>query len=188
MPLPKIAPLTNHSEQSLNQQAPSTVMSSSSSSAIPMQSQNYQANQPQGMHGHQPDHRDMMGQGQGLQQQPQGFGAVVQQAAILPAQHSMPNAEYPHSQYGMDYPRLKPVFGVPLEMLLTRDESVVPIVVLQCVQAVDLYGLDVEGIYRLSGERKHVERIKQIFDNGKSLMRPHICDTDITDRLFILRF
>jgi len=153
-----------------------------------MQSQNYQANQPQGMHGHQPDHRDMMGQGQGLQQQPQGFGAVVQQAAILPAQHSMPNAEYPHSQYGMDYPRLKPVFGVPLEMLLTRDESVVPIVVLQCVQAVDLYGLDVEGIYRLSGERKHVERIKQIFDNGKSLMRPHICDTDITDRLFILRF
>lgn len=108
-----------------------------------------------------------MDQGQGSQQQPQGFGAVVQQAAILPTQHSMPNAEYPHSQYGMDYPRLRPVFGVPLEMLLTRDESVVPIVVLQCVQAVDLYGLDVEGIYRLSGERKHVERIKQIFDNGK---------------------
>ncbi|CAZ80888.1 unnamed protein product [Tuber melanosporum] len=134
-------------------------------STTSMQPQNYQANQPQGIHGHQPDHRDMMAQGQGLQQQPQGFGAVVQQAAILPTQHPMPNMEYSHSQYSMDYPRLKPVFGVPLDALLTRDESVVPIVVLQCVQAVDLYGLDVEGIYRVSGERKHIERIKQIFDN-----------------------
>ncbi|RPA91032.1 RhoGAP-domain-containing protein [Choiromyces venosus 120613-1] len=149
---------------SLNQQTPSAAMSSNST--VSVQPQNYQANQPQGMHGHQPDHRDLMGQGQGQgSQQPQGFGAVVQQTAILPTQQPLPNVEYSHSQYSMDYPRLRPVFGVPLDALLTRDESVVPIVVLQCVQAVDLYGLDVEGIYRLSGERKHVERIKQIFDN-----------------------
>lgn len=34
------------------------------------------------------------------------------------------------------------------------------------MQAVDLYGLDVEGIYRLSGEKRHVDRIKAMFDNG----------------------
>ncbi|CUS14481.1 unnamed protein product [Tuber aestivum] len=154
---------------SLSQQTPGVPIPSNAST-IPVQPQNHQANQPQGMHGHQPDRRDMMGQGQGLQQQSPGFGAVVQQAAILPTQHPMPNAEYSPSQYGMDYPRLKPVFGIPLDALLTRDESIVPIVVLQCVQAVDLYGLDVEGIYRVSGERKHVERIKQIFDNDSSTL------------------
>ncbi|KAG0637385.1 Rho GTPase activation protein [Tuber brumale] len=171
----KVHPPTKNQEvryerhSSLNHQhTPSAVVPTPS--AISMQPQNHQANQSQSMHGHQPDHRDMVGQGQGLQQQPQGFGAVVQQAAILPPQHPMANMEYSHSQYGMDYPRLKPVFGVPLETLLTRDESVVPIVVLQCVQAVDLYGLDVEGIYRVSGERKHVERIKQIFDNDSSIL------------------
>ncbi|PWW79969.1 RhoGAP-domain-containing protein [Tuber magnatum] len=131
---------------SLTQQTPGAAIPSNSS-VIPMQPHNYQANQPQ------------------------GFGAVVQQAAILPTQqHPMPNVEYSPSQYGMDYPRLRPVFGIPLDTLLTRDESIVPIVVLQCVQAVDLYGLDVEGIYRVSGERKHVERIKQIFDNDSSTL------------------
>lgn len=70
----------------------------------------------------------------------------------------------------MDHPRMRPVFGQSLEALLARDESVVPILVLQCIQAVDLYGLDVEGVYRLSGEKKHVERIRQIFDNGGELI------------------
>jgi hypothetical protein len=84
----------------------------------------------------------------------------------------MPQVEYSLSQYGMDYPRMRPVFGVSLESLLTRDNCVVPIVVSQCIRAVDLYGLHVEGIYRLSGEKKHVERIKQIFDNGKRNLPP----------------
>lgn len=69
---------------------------------------------------------------------------------------------------GVDYPKTRPVFGQSLEALSARDESVVPILVYQCIQAVDLYGLDVEGIYRLSGEKKHVERLKLIFDNDPS--------------------
>jgi hypothetical protein len=40
-------------------------------------------------------------------------------------------------------------------------------VVYQCIQAVDLFGLEVEGIYRLSGTQSHVNRIKAMFDNGK---------------------
>ncbi len=42
-------------------------------------------------------------------------------------------------------------------------------VVYQCIQAVDLFGLEVEGIYRLSGTTSHVTRIRAMFDNGETL-------------------
>jgi len=61
---------------------------------------------------------------------------------------------------------LKPVFGMSLEQLFERDSSAVPLVVYQCIQAVDLYGLEVEGIYRLSGTTSHVNKLKGMFDNG----------------------
>lgn len=64
-------------------------------------------------------------------------------------------------------PPLKPVFGLSLEQLFERDGSAVPMVVYQCIQAVDLFGLEVEGIYRLSGTASHVTKIKAMFDNGK---------------------
>lgn len=63
-------------------------------------------------------------------------------------------------------PPLKPVFGLSLEQLFARDGSAVPMVVYQCIQAVDLFGLEVEGIYRLSGTASHVTKIKAMFDNG----------------------
>lgn len=63
-------------------------------------------------------------------------------------------------------PPLKPVFGLSLEQLFERDGSAVPMVVYQCIQAVDLFGLEVEGIYRLSGTSSHVTKIKAMFDNG----------------------
>jgi hypothetical protein len=63
-------------------------------------------------------------------------------------------------------PPLKPVFGVSLEQLFERDGSAVPMVVYQCIQAVDLFGLEVEGIYRLSGSNSHVNKLKATFDNG----------------------
>ena len=64
-------------------------------------------------------------------------------------------------------PALTPVFGLSLEDLLNRDGSAVPLVVYQCIQAVDLYGLEVEGIYRLSGSSAHVLKLRSIFDNGR---------------------
>lgn len=66
-------------------------------------------------------------------------------------------------------PPLKPVFGLSLEQLFERDGSAVPMVVYQCIQAVDLFGLEVEGVYRLSGTTSHVNKIKAMFDNGKTL-------------------
>lgn len=63
-------------------------------------------------------------------------------------------------------PPLKPVFGVSLDDLYQRDGTAVPMIVYQCMQAVDLFGLDVEGIYRLSGTASHVQQIKALFDHG----------------------
>ncbi|KAK6341937.1 hypothetical protein TWF730_001421 [Orbilia blumenaviensis] len=63
---------------------------------------------------------------------------------------------------------IKPVFGVPLEHLLQRDGNAVPIVVIQCMTAVELYGLNVEGIYRQAGQTSHIQRIKETFDNDSS--------------------
>ena len=64
-------------------------------------------------------------------------------------------------------PALRPVFGVSLDDLLKRDGSAIPLVVYQCVQAVDLFGLEVEGIYRLSGSSTHITKLKEVFDNGE---------------------
>ncbi|KAF7960524.1 hypothetical protein EAE96_000204 [Botrytis aclada] len=63
---------------------------------------------------------------------------------------------------------LKPVFGLSLEELFERDGSAVPMIVYQCIQAVDLFGLEVEGIYRLSGTASHIMKIKAMFDNDAS--------------------
>ncbi|KAE8440585.1 hypothetical protein EG329_007054 [Mollisiaceae sp. DMI_Dod_QoI] len=74
----------------------------------------------------------------------------------------------PTASYAPNLPPLKPVFGLSLEQLFERDGSAVPMVVYQCIQAVDLFGLEVEGIYRLSGTASHVTKIKAMFDNDAS--------------------
>jgi Rho GTPase-activating protein RGD1 len=62
----------------------------------------------------------------------------------------------------------RPVFGMSLEQLFDRDGSAVPMIVYQCILAVDTYGLDTEGIYRVSGNGAHINKLKAMFDNGKS--------------------
>ncbi|RSL38281.1 hypothetical protein CEP53_015002 [Fusarium sp. AF-6] len=62
----------------------------------------------------------------------------------------------------------KPMFGLPLSRLYERDGLAVPMVVYQCIQAVDLYGLNVEGIYRQSGSMAHIQKLKNMFDTGMS--------------------
>jgi hypothetical protein len=85
-----------------------------------------------------------------------------QQAA--PAAYPQPK---PSAPVAANLPPLKPVFGLSLDQLFERDGSAVPMVVYQCIQAVDLFGLEVEGIYRLSGTQSHVNKIKAMFDNGE---------------------
>jgi hypothetical protein len=46
----------------------------------------------------------------------------------------------------------------------------VPMVVYQCIQAVDLFGLEVEGIYRIPGTTSQIQNMKALFDSSMSLM------------------
>lgn len=85
--------------------------------------------------------------------------------SFSPAPNHSPQA--PALMKSANLPPLKPVFGLTLEQLFERDGSAVPMIVHQCIQAVDLYGLEMEGIYRLSGTNSHVNKIKAMFDNGK---------------------
>jgi hypothetical protein len=57
------------------------------------------------------------------------------------------------------------VFGVSLEELFARDASAVPIIVFQCIQAVDMFGLEIEGIYRQTGNMAQVNRLRAVFDS-----------------------
>jgi hypothetical protein len=109
-------------------------------------------------------------------QEPQGERSVLPQS---------PSNAYPQSDYlsgpmgqataqqttGVMYnnsqPPVNPVFGVTLEELFNRDGSPVPMVVYQCIQAVDLFGLEVEGIYRIPGTSSHIQQMKNLFDSGK---------------------
>ncbi|APA07269.1 hypothetical protein sscle_02g020390 [Sclerotinia sclerotiorum 1980 UF-70] len=90
-----------------------------------------------------------------------------------PASHGPPSALLsgpgpPASGNNTHLAPLKPVFGLSLEELFERDGSAVPMIVYQCIQAVDLFGLEVEGIYRLSGTASHIMKIKAMFDNDAS--------------------
>ncbi|KAG4443317.1 hypothetical protein IFR05_001186 [Cadophora sp. M221] len=101
---------------------------------------------------------------QNSQPPPQQSFQQSPQAASTPAPYSQP----PSTLHVVNLPPLKPVFGLSLEQLFERDGSAVPMVVYQCIQAVDLFGLEVEGIYRLSGTSSHVNKIKAMFDNDAS--------------------
>lgn len=96
----------------------------------------------------------------------QGPGAGTPPPQGFPQQQHAPQPPYSPSSTG-HLPPLKPVFGVSLEELFERDNSAVPMVVYQCIQAIDLFGLEVEGIYRLSGTASHITKLKAMFDNGK---------------------
>ena len=69
------------------------------------------------------------------------------------------------------------MFGVSLDELFNRDKTPVPMVVIQCIQAVDIYGLDTEGIYRVAGSQSHVNSLRNVFDNGISTLKVVILTT-----------
>ncbi|SMQ56161.1 unnamed protein product [Zymoseptoria tritici ST99CH_3D7] len=56
------------------------------------------------------------------------------------------------------------VFATSLDDLFARDASAVPMLVFQCIQAIDLFGLGTEGIYRAPGTGSQVTRLRNAFD------------------------
>lgn len=93
------------------------------------------------------------------------------QGAPAPSFNEPANAPVVGSSTTSPIGKGKQVFGVSLTRLYQRDGLAVPMIVHQCIQAVDLYGLNLEGIYRLSGSSAHVNKLKTLFDTGKFRLR-----------------
>ncbi|KAF2805261.1 Rho GTPase-like protein activator [Mytilinidion resinicola] len=110
----------------------------------------------------------------GLAQQPSYAPSYPQSSsspyASAPAAAPSPYQQPPQNaavSYG-NLPPVKPVFGITLDDLFRRDGTPVPMVVYQCIQGVDLFGLDLEGIYRIPGTSSHITAMKALFDNDAS--------------------
>ncbi|POY73436.1 hypothetical protein BMF94_3774 [Rhodotorula taiwanensis] len=58
-----------------------------------------------------------------------------------------------------------PTFGVDLGEQMTRDGVEVPRVLEKCAEAIELFGLESKGIYRLSGTTSRVQRLKAALDH-----------------------
>ncbi|KAG8757902.1 hypothetical protein FRC14_001200 [Serendipita sp. 396] len=74
----------------------------------------------------------------------------------LPSQHNLPSSRGPSDRGG--------TFGVDLVEQMERDGGQVPRIVIKCCEAVEKYGLDVQGIYRLSGTMTKIARLKELMD------------------------
>lgn len=92
------------------------------------------------------------------------YGSQQSTGAIPITANRQPTQPTPQTQQNL--PPLRPVFGVSLEELFQRDQTAVPMVVIQSILAVDTFGLDVEGIYRLSGTASHITQLKSQFDHN----------------------
>ncbi|KAK3074894.1 Rho GTPase-activating protein [Teratosphaeriaceae sp. CCFEE 6253] len=77
-----------------------------------------------------------------------------------------PSSAGPASPAAANLPPLRPTFGVSLQDLFDRDQSAVPMVVIQCILAVDHFGLETTGIYRQSGTQSHVARLIGQFNHN----------------------
>lgn len=57
--------------------------------------------------------------------------------------------------------------GPGLENFIQSEAKLVPLFVEKCIEFVEEDGLDSEGIYRVPGNRAHVDLLFQKFDEGK---------------------
>ncbi|KAG8505027.1 Rho GTPase-activating protein 27 [Galemys pyrenaicus] len=61
------------------------------------------------------------------------------------------------------------VFGCPLEELCERDRSPVPRFVQQCIRTVEARGLDIDGLYRISGNLATIQKLRHRVDHDERL-------------------
>ena len=60
------------------------------------------------------------------------------------------------------------VSGIPLQNQVTTSGGV-PVIVHKCVQFVEAYGMDVEGVYRHSGQKAKIQKLTLEFNQGECL-------------------
>jgi len=64
--------------------------------------------------------------------------------------------------------RATAIFGVPIENTL-KGNDLIPPIVRKCVEYIEKYGMDLEGIFRKSGSQVIIDRYQEEFDSGKDV-------------------
>jgi Rho GTPase-activating protein RGD1 len=62
----------------------------------------------------------------------------------------------------------RPTFGVDLAVQMARDGVEVPPIMEKCCQAIEKYGIELQGIYRISGTMSKVTKLRERLDRGES--------------------
>lgn len=83
---------------------------------------------------------------------------------------TIPSTNHQHTN-GSDniHDKGRPTFGVDLAEQMTRDNVEVPPIMQKCCEAIEKYGIQSQGIYRLSGTTSKVANLKQKLDRGQPL-------------------
>ncbi|KAF9093860.1 hypothetical protein BGX23_002840 [Mortierella sp. AD031] len=79
-----------------------------------------------------------------------------------------PYQEYLMSTQAQSIINPKPIFGCDLAEQLIRDETDLPEIVVKCTEAVEHFGMDIKGIYRVSGIQSATNRLRSAFDRDCS--------------------
>ncbi|KAF9349146.1 hypothetical protein BGX34_002013 [Mortierella sp. NVP85] len=75
-----------------------------------------------------------------------------------------PYQEYLMSAQAQAIINPKPTFGCDLAEQLIRDEADLPEIVVKCTEAIERFGMDVRGIYRVSGITSATNKLRSAFD------------------------
>jgi hypothetical protein len=60
-----------------------------------------------------------------------------------------------------------PTFGIDLADQMTRDAVEVPRIMQKCCEAIEKYGIQSKGIYRISGTHSKIQKLKEKLDHGE---------------------
>ncbi|KAG6841450.1 hypothetical protein C0991_010875 [Blastosporella zonata] len=75
--------------------------------------------------------------------------------------HHSPNGVKP----GVQQIPTRPTFGVDLAEQMARDKVELPPILIKCCEAIEKYGMQTQGIYRISGMTSKVAKLRQQLDN-----------------------
>ena len=65
------------------------------------------------------------------------------------------------------------MFGTPLDIVVARDGGEVPFIIRRVVEYIEENGMDSEGLYRVNGNAKNIEKMRLSFDKGTVHQEAH---------------
>ncbi|GAW03253.1 hypothetical protein LENED_004962 [Lentinula edodes] len=80
-------------------------------------------------------------------------------------------------------------FGIDLGEQMARDDVEIPLIMRKCCEAIEKYGLNAQGIYRLSGATSKVAKLKQLLDKDLEAVNldNHEWSSDINNVTSVLK-